>query len=122
MVIAIAANSKDPNSIVGSRFCTAKYFHLVDSKTHEIKIIDNNQPNCGLSEVEQNAADLIIGNGVELVLAGQCGPSAFKSLSSAGVQVVAAVQERIEDVVDYCCYWDDDNEYSPNAEPWWNWR
>ena len=121
MVIAIAANSKDPNSIVGSRFCTAKYFHLIDSKTHEIKII-NNQSNCGLSEVEQNAADLIIGNRVELVLAGQCGPSAFKSLSSAGVQVVAAVQERIEDVADDYCFCDDDNEYSPNAEPWWDWR
>ena len=122
MVIAIAANSKDPNSVVGSRFCTAKYFHLIDSKTHEVNIIDNNQSNCGLSEVEQNAADLIIGNGVKLVLAGQCGPSAFEFLSSAGVQVVAAVQERIEDVADDYCFCDDDNEYSPNAEPWWNWR
>jgi hypothetical protein len=30
-----------------------------NSKTHEINII-NNQSNCGLSEVEQKAADLII--------------------------------------------------------------
>ena len=122
MVIAIAANSKDTNSIVGSRFCTSKYFHLIDSKTHEVKIIDNNQSNCGLSEVEKNAADLIIGNGVNLVLAGQCGPSAFKSLSSAGVQVVASVQEKIEDAVNNYVFWDDDNEYSLNAESWWNWR
>jgi predicted Fe-Mo cluster-binding NifX family protein len=64
----------------------------------------------------------IIGNGVKLVLADQCGPSAFKSLSSAGVQVVAAVKERIADVADYYCYCDDDNEYSPNAKPRWNWR
>ena len=57
-----------------------------------------------------------------MVLAGQCGPSAFNSLSAAGVEVVAEVRERIKDAVREYCFWDDDNEYSPSAEPWWNWR
>jgi predicted Fe-Mo cluster-binding NifX family protein len=122
MVIAIAANSKNPDSIVGSHFCTAKYFHLIDSKTQEVKIVENEQSNRKLSEVEQNAADLIIGNGAKLVLAGQCGPLAFQSLSTAGIQVIAAVDEKIKEAANDYCYWDDDNEYSLNAEPWWNWR
>jgi predicted Fe-Mo cluster-binding NifX family protein len=122
MVIAIAANSKDPESIVGSRFCTAKYFHLIDSETHDIKIIENEQSNGELSEVELKAADLIIDNGVKLVLAGNCGPVAFKSLSTAGIRVIAAVQEKIKQASKDYCYWDDDNEYSLNAEPCWNWR
>jgi len=122
MVIAIAANSKDPESIVGSRFCTAKYFHLIDSQTHDIRVIENKEANCELSEVEQKAADLIIDNGVKMVLAGQCGPLAFNSLSAAGIQVIAAVHEKIKEATNDYCYWDDDNEYSLNAETWWNWR
>ena len=122
MVIAVAANSKDPESLVGSRFCTAKYFHLIDLQAHDIKIIENKQSNCELSEVEQKAADLIIGNGVNMVLAGHCGPQAFNSLSTAGIQVIAAVHEKVKEAANDYCYWDDDNVYSLNAKPWWNWR
>ncbi len=122
MVIAIAANSKDPESLVGSRFCTAKYFHLIDSTTHEVKVIENSLCSGDLSDVEKRAADLIIGNGVGLVLAGQCGPLAFQSLSTAGVHVIAAVDGMVKDAAKDYCFWDDDNEYSMKAEPWWHWR
>jgi len=130
MLIAVAAKSSDPNSEVYSRFCTARCFHVINTGTHETEVVEN-IPECDpLSKVETRAAGLVMEKGVDMVLAGLCGPNAYRCLCAAGIQLIMAVQGKVQDVVDslhieedepMLCD-EDECPTSPDAESWWNWR
>ena len=75
MKIAITAEGTDLQAFLDPRFGRCPYFLLVDPDTLECKAM----PNPGMSAgggAGIKAAHTLIGQGVKVVITGQCGPNA----------------------------------------------
>ena len=120
MLIAITAQSKDPNSEVDPRFGRAKYFHIVNTETKDIQIVDNKQS----LDLPQGAgiqtAEAIINQKAEVVLTGHCGPKAFQALNAARIKVVVGVKGDIKTAVEVFLAGEYDITASPDVESHWN--
>jgi predicted Fe-Mo cluster-binding NifX family protein len=99
MIIAISAQGTDLQSEVDPRFGRARHFLLVDSETMGFKVVENEQ-NLSLPQgAGIQAAQTVTNHQAEVVLTGNCGPKAFKTLRAAGIKVVVGVSGKIEDAI-----------------------
>jgi len=99
MIIAVTAQGKDVQGDVDPRFGRAKHFLLVDSETMAFEMVENRQ-NLNLPQgAGIQAAQNVAKHQPEVVLTGNCGPKAFKTLRAAGIKVVVGVSGKIEDAV-----------------------
>ena len=99
MIIAVSAQGTDLKGEVDPRFGRAKHFLLVDSETMRFQVVENEQ-NLSLPQgAGIQAAQTVTQHQVEVVLTGNCGPKAFKTLEAAGIKVVVGVSGRIEDAI-----------------------
>jgi predicted Fe-Mo cluster-binding NifX family protein len=99
MIIAVTAQGRDLKGEVDPRFGRANHFLLVDSKTMEFVVVENEQ-NLSLPQgAGIQAAQNVANHEPEVVLTGNCGPKAFKTLEAAGIKVVVGVSGRIEDAI-----------------------
>jgi len=88
MKVAIASKGKEKTSLVDQRFGRCAYFQVVDlSQPEKIKVVEN--PGKGAQRgAGVVAAQLVVNQGVEQVIAGNFGPNAERLLSSAGIKMV----------------------------------
>jgi predicted Fe-Mo cluster-binding NifX family protein len=99
MVIAVTAQGNDLQGEVDPRFGRAKYFLIVDSDTMRFEVAENEQ-NLSLPQgAGIQAAQIVTKHRAEVVLTGNCGPKAFKTLQAAGIKVVVGVSGKIEDAI-----------------------
>ena len=99
MIIAVTAQGNDLQGEVDPRFGRAKPFLLVDSETMWFEVVENEQ-NLSLPQgAGIQAAQVVTDHRAEVVLTGNCGPKAFKTLEAVGIKVVVGVSGRIEDAV-----------------------
>jgi len=106
MKIAITSYGKDLFSKVDRSFGRAKWFIVVDSETDTFEAHDNKQ-NVDIAQgagiqAGQNVANL----GVEVILTGNVGPNAFKTLSTASIKVFI-IDKGVETVRDALSEWKD---------------
>jgi predicted Fe-Mo cluster-binding NifX family protein len=99
MIIAVTSRGKDLAGEVDPRFGRANHFLLVDSETMDFQVVENQQslnlPQGAGIQAAQNVAN----HEPEVVLTGNCGPKAFKTLQAAGIEVVVGVSGTIEDAI-----------------------
>ena len=99
MVIAISAQGTDLKGEVEPRFGRAKHFLLVNSETMGFEVVENEQ-NLSLPQgAGIQAAQIVTNHQAEVVLTGNCGPKAFKTLQAGGIKVVVGVSGKIEDAI-----------------------
>jgi predicted Fe-Mo cluster-binding NifX family protein len=99
MVIAISAQGNDLQGQVDPRFGRAKHFLIVDTETMGFEVVRNEQ-NLNLPQgAGIQAAQVVTDHQAELVITGNCGPKAFKTLEAAGIKVVIGVSGSIEDAI-----------------------
>jgi predicted Fe-Mo cluster-binding NifX family protein len=112
MKIAVSAAAPDLDAEVEPRFGRCQYFVIVDPQSMEFEGLENSGAmaagGAGIS-----TAQMIADKGVEVVLTGNCGPNAYRTLSAAGVQVVTGVSGRIRDAVEAYRA----GKLKPNAQP-----
>ena len=99
MVIAVTSQGKDLAGEVDPRFGRAKHFLLVDSETLHLHVVDNQQSLDSPQGAGIQAAQNLANHQPEVVLTGNCGPKAFKTLEAAGIKVVVGVSGNIEDAI-----------------------
>jgi predicted Fe-Mo cluster-binding NifX family protein len=119
MVIAISAQGNDLQGQVDPRFGRAKHFLLVDTETMGFEVVRNEQ-NLSLPQgAGIQAAQNVVNHDPMVVLTGNCGPKAFKTLQAAGIKVVVGVSGKIEDAIR--AYLRDEFEHAkdPNVEGHW---
>lgn len=86
MKVAVSAVGPDINGAVDPRFGRTQYFLIVDLETIEFEAVPN--PNINdMSGAGIQTAQLIGNKGIEAVITGQVGPSAFQTLSAIGVRI-----------------------------------
>jgi predicted Fe-Mo cluster-binding NifX family protein len=84
--IAIASNGKILESQVDSRFGRCLYFLIVDSETEKFKVLPNTADSMSRG-AGVSAAQLVVDQKVEAVMAGNFGPKAVNVLSQSGLKI-----------------------------------
>lgn len=86
MKICVTAHEDDLDALIDSMFGRCDKFLIIDLEKMEIKGIDN--PHISASGgAGIQAAQLIASEGVEVLLTGNVGPNAFKTLSALHIEV-----------------------------------
>ncbi len=98
MKIAVSAVAPTLDAEVDPRFGRCQYFVVVDPQTMEFETLQNSSAmaagGAGIS-----TAQMIANKGVQVILTGNCGPNAYRTLSAAGLQVITGATGKIRDVV-----------------------
>ena len=98
MKIAVAASRDGMDAEVDPYFGICRYFIIADKDTMEFESVDNSDiMNVGSDGVSKSK--MVIKRGAKAVLAGNCGPKAYKVLAKAGVEVITGISGRVRDAV-----------------------
>lgn len=87
MKIAVTATEPSLDATVDPRFGRCAYFLIVDAEQETFEALENTNAALGGGAGIQSA-QMIANAGAQLLLTGNCGPNAFRTLSAAGIQVV----------------------------------
>jgi len=99
MKIAITSKGQDLSSDIDPRFGRSVYFIIVDPETMDHEVLENIQ-NFNLSQgAGIQAGKTIVENNVNVLITGNCGPKAFRVLTTAGIRVVTGAAGRVIDAV-----------------------
>jgi len=100
MKIAITAQGNELSSEIDLRFGRAKWLIVVDTETGDFQAHDNtvnlNAAQGAGIQTGRNVANL----GVDAVITGNVGPNAFKTLNTAGVKMLLAEKQSVQDAID----------------------
>ena len=99
MKIAVTSIGKTLDSQVDPRFGRAACFIIIDTKTMDFSVIENeNVAAAGGAGI--SSAKAVIDTGVEAVLTGNCGPNAERTLSAGKIKLYTGVSGTISEVVE----------------------
>ena len=100
MRIAIASQGTDKTSSVDPRFGRASWFLVYDSSDESFEVVENSQNVNAAQGAGIQAAENVAAKNVNIVVAGNLGPKAFRALEAAGIKVAiwadGTVSEAIE--------------------------
>jgi predicted Fe-Mo cluster-binding NifX family protein len=100
MKIAVTARGDNASSEVDPRFGRASWFVIVDSASGDAHAIDNTRGIDAAHGAGIRAAELVAGEDVGVVITGNCGPNAFRTLSAAGIAVVLGASGTVSAAVE----------------------
>lgn len=99
MKIAITSTGKTLDSQVDPRFGRAACFVIVETETMEFSAIENeNVAAAGGAGI--SSAKIVIDAGVQVVLTGNCGPNAQRTLSAGGVKLYTGVTGTVAEAIE----------------------
>lgn len=87
MKIAFPVLEPNMDSSIDPRFGRAACFLLFDEATGTWETVDNEQNLHAAQGAGIQAAETVARHGAEVLIAGHCGPKAFRTLSAAGISV-----------------------------------
>jgi len=100
MKIVVSSTGKDLDSEIAPRFGRCAYFIIVDTDTMVYEALDNGNLALGGGAGIQSA-QLVASKGAKVVITGNCGPNAVRTLAAAGVEVIVgqsgSVRRAVED-------------------------
>lgn len=100
MKIAISATAPDLNAEIDERFGRAKVFSIYDTETGKVDFFENTIQMNAVQGAGIQTAQNLANTGVGAVLTGHCGPKAYKTLSSAGIDIYIDVAGKVSDAVE----------------------
>ncbi len=99
MKICVTAVAGSLDAQVDPRFGRCAYFVIVDPDTMSFKAIPNTNVDA-LSGAGIQSAQMVVNEGVDVVITGQVGPNAYQVLSSAGVKIITGAFGTVREVVE----------------------
>jgi predicted Fe-Mo cluster-binding NifX family protein len=100
MKVAIPSTQPTEKAFMEARFGRAPYFMVYDTDAGSWESIEN-KTNLNASQgAGIQTAEMLVKNGVGAVLAGHCGPKAFRVLQSAGIMVFMDITGSVEEALD----------------------
>ena len=99
MKIAVTSSGTDLNAELDPRFGRCANFILVDTDTDEIEVVAN-EGAMAAGGAGIQSAQLVADKGATVVLTGNCGPNAYRTLEAAGVEVIIGVGGTVRDAVE----------------------
>ncbi len=99
MKIVVTASGPGLDAEVDPRFGRCANFVFVDTDSMEVENVENKNTTAGGGAGIQSA-QLISDNAAEVVLTGNCGPNAYRTLRTAGVEVIVGVSGTVQEAVE----------------------
>jgi predicted Fe-Mo cluster-binding NifX family protein len=99
MKIAVTSKGNRLDAQVDPRFGRCQTFIVVETEDMSFEAVDNSSAAAGGGAGIQ-AAQLIADKDAEVLLTGNCGPNAFKTLEAAGIKVAVGVSGSIQEAVE----------------------
>jgi len=100
MIIVVSASGKFLDAEVDPRFGRAAFFIAVDSESGAFQAHDNVQNLNAAQGAGIQSAETVSRLGAEVVITGNCGPKAFKTLSAAGIKIVVGAQGTVAEAIE----------------------
>ncbi|MBL7173421.1 MAG: NifB/NifX family molybdenum-iron cluster-binding protein [Desulfobacteraceae bacterium] len=99
MKVAVSSAGKDLDSQIDPRFGRCAYFIIVDMDTMGYEVFDNENIALGGGAGIQSA-QFVASKDAKVVITGNCGPNAVRTLSAAGVEVIVGQTGTVRRAVD----------------------
>jgi predicted Fe-Mo cluster-binding NifX family protein len=99
MTICITTATTDAPALLDARFGRSPWFTFVDTETGDVTI-EKNELADGASGVGAQAAQFVADRGVNAVITGQVGPSAFAVLKAAGIAAYTTEAQTVAEALD----------------------
>ena len=99
MKIAVTSKGNTIESQVDPRFGRCGQFIIVESDDMSFEVVDNSAAAAGGGAGIQ-AAQQVAETDAKILLTGNCGPNAFKTLDAAEVEVVSGVSGTVKDAIE----------------------
>lgn len=99
MKIAISSNGKDLSSQVDPRFGRCAYFLFIETNDMRFEACSNENNAMGGGAGIQSA-QFVASKGAQVVLTGNCGPNAVRTLNAAGIKLIAGQTGRVQESVE----------------------
>jgi len=98
MKIAVSSKGDKLDADVDQRFGRCKYFLIVDSENMDFNTISN-ESSMARGGAGIKAAETVVNNGAEVLITGNIGPNAYRTLSAGGVKVFTGANGSISDAI-----------------------
>ena len=99
MKIAVTSTGKTLDSEVDQRFGRTTYFIAVDTETMDFSVIENENV-AAVGGAGISSAKAVIDACAEVVLTGNCGPNAERTLNAAGVKLYTGVTGTVAEAIE----------------------
>lgn len=100
MKIAITSTGKDLNSNIDTRFGRALGFIIYDTENEKYEFVDNVQNFEAAQGAGIQAAQTVVDQNAEAVITGNCGPKAYRVLSSADINIYMISSGTVQEAID----------------------
>ena len=97
MKIAVTTNGTDLNSQLVPNFGRGMYFVILNTKTKNFEIHENENSNLG-NIAAVKSAEFLKAKGAEVVIADNCEPKAVKLFQHVGIEIHNGIKGSIENV------------------------
>jgi len=98
MKIAVSATDKNLDANVDQRFGRCRYFLIVDPESMDYKAVSN-ESSMASGGAGIKAAETVVNNGAEILITGNIGPNAHRTLSAGGVKIYTGARGTIKDAI-----------------------
>ncbi|MBF0252440.1 MAG: NifB/NifX family molybdenum-iron cluster-binding protein [Candidatus Omnitrophica bacterium] len=112
MKICITSQGNDLDSAVDPKFGRCQYFVFYDTDNLTSEFVENNNKD-GMGGVGIQAGQLIADKGAQVLLTGNVGPNAYKTLNAGKVEVITGVSGKVIHVIDKYKH----GEFKPASAP-----
>lgn len=99
MKICISSTGDNLDSGLDSRFGRCQYFIFSDSETLDFEAVQNSYKDAG-GGVGIQAGQLVAEKQAEVVITGNVGPNAFRTLQAAGIEIITGASGSIKEVIE----------------------
>jgi predicted Fe-Mo cluster-binding NifX family protein len=100
MIIGLPSNGNDLNQLFAPNFGRCSYFIIYDTTSQEMLTAYSNAAQGAAGGAGIQAAQSLINNKVDTVIAPQVGPNAWNVLQGAGIKVYTGVHGTIQQNID----------------------
>jgi len=99
MKIFITAQTNEANSKMDSRFGRCRFFHVYDTETKKIQVLENPGFDA-MGGAGIQTANFILDNNANILITGHLGPNANKIIKNSDVKVFMSEKENISEIIE----------------------
>ena len=100
MKIAITTTKDSLEGEIDPRFGRATFFAVYNTDNDTVEYVDNEQNLNAASGAGIQAAQNVIATGAKVVITGNCGPNAFKTLNAANIKIIIGATGTVKEIAE----------------------